>query len=137
MLRHKNITLGNNTKRQAQGHKSWQRGLRSEWVCKVILRCKGWHIIASRYRTPVGEIDIIARRGDTIAFVEVKARPNLLEASEAISWHQRQRLARAAAFFATKRPELSNLTMRFDAMLLTPYRWPKHIPNAWMLEEET
>ncbi len=58
----------------------------------------------------------------------------MLEASEAITWYQRKRLAKAAAFFAAKNPELAGFTMRFDAMLITPFRWPKHIENAWMAE---
>lgn len=87
--------------------------------------------MASRYRSKLGEIDIVAARGKTLAFVEVKARDSQSAASEAITLRQRERLGRAAADFLARHPRYNRHVMRFDAMLVTPWRWPAHIPNAW------
>jgi putative endonuclease len=87
--------------------------------------------MAKRYRSKLGEIDIIAARGKTLAFVEVKARGSRRAASEAITPRQRERLGRAAADFLARHPRYNRHVLRFDAMLVMPWRWPVHVPNAW------
>lgn len=103
----------------------------AEALCRLALRLKGYGIVESRYRSKLGEIDIVAVRGRTLALIEVKARPSRLEAAEAISPHQRGRLTRAAADFLARNPRFNGHITRFDVMLVTPWRWPMHIQNAW------
>ena len=90
--------------------------------------------MARRWRSPAGEIDIIARRGNTIAFVEVKARETTDHAAEAISEMQQQRIATAASVWIGASPAFANFDMRFDAVLVAPGRIPVHIPGAFELD---
>jgi len=100
-------------------------GRRAE-TCAAIVR-----ILDRRVRTPVGEIDIVVRRGAVVAFVEVKARQTRARAVESISRTQRRRIVRAAAHYIAANPRLAVLTQRFDAVLVEPRKWPHHITNAW------
>jgi putative endonuclease len=95
------------------------------------LRLKGYRILARDFRVAVGEIDLIARRGRTLALVEVKARPDLATAQAAIGPRQRRRIARAAASFVQRHPALAECDMRFDVVLLAPRHRPRHLPGAW------
>lgn len=106
-------------------------GQRAETLAAWWLRLKGYRILARDFRTTLGEIDLIARRGDILALVEVKARPSLAEAGEAIGRNQRLRIGRAAIAFLQRHPGLCNLALRFDAVLIVPGRLPRHIPDAW------
>ena len=108
-----------------------QRGLLAEAIAAWFLRAKGYRVLAVRYKTPVGEIDIVARRGRTIAFVEVKARARIADAADAIHWRNQQRVVRAAQHFLQAHPTRADLTIRFDALLLAWYRWPKHLAAAF------
>jgi putative endonuclease len=100
-----------------------------------MLRLKGYTIVARRRRglrgSGVGEVDIIARRGRTVAFVEVKLRAAEDQAAAAVLPRQRRRLTRAAQAFLAERPELSAASVRFDAMLVSPWRLPRHLIDAW------
>ena len=95
------------------------------------MRLKGYSILAIRHKTPVGEIDIVARRGSLIVFVEVKARADLRDAAEALGPRQRQRITRAALAYISRNPRLAELFMRFDVILVKPWAWPQHIADAW------
>ena len=106
-------------------------GLRAETLAAWYLRCKGYRIEAQNLRTPVGEIDIVARRGGTVAVVEVKRRPSDAELGSAVSFAQQRRLVNAAGWLLSARPGLGRLTLRFDVVLVTPRRLPLHLPNAW------
>jgi len=108
-----------------------RRGHRAETLCCWLLRLKGYRILDRRVRTPMGEIDILARRGGVLAVVEVKARPSRAAAAESVSPRQRHRLGRAARWVLAARPGLSALSLRFDAMLVAPWRMPEHLPGAW------
>lgn len=108
-----------------------RRGRRAEAVAAVLLRLKGYRILATRVRTPAGEIDIVARRGGVVAFVEVKARGTADAAAEAIGRRQRRRIARAAAHFIAAHPVYAAETLRFDAILVAPWRPPRHLISAW------
>jgi putative endonuclease len=110
---------------------AWRRGRWSEALCRLALRLKGYRILARGWRCPQGEIDIVARRGGTVAIVEVKARRTLDAAGSALSVHQRRRLEHAAATFVARHPGLTGLPVRFDVMLVTPGRWPRHLADAW------
>lgn len=93
--------------------------------------CKGYRIIARRYRTRLGEIDLIARRGDLVAFVEVKARPSLIEAMEAVGRSAERRIEAAADLWLSRQPDHARLSLRFDLVAIRPWRWPVHVENAW------
>jgi putative endonuclease len=108
-----------------------RRGRRAEFVAICLLRLKGYHLLASRYRTPVGEIDLIVRRGGVVAFVEVKNRATLDEAAEAVAPHGRRRIARAAHLWLARNPAAAELTLRFDAILVAPRRWPRHLAGVF------
>jgi putative endonuclease len=110
---------------------SYKTGLFAEALCRWLLRLKGYRILASRYQSPLGEIDIVACKGGTVAVVEVKARPTEQEAIEAILPRQRQRLQRAALDFLSRHAHLNTHDLRFDMMLVTPKRLPAHIKDAW------
>ncbi|WP_454020325.1 YraN family protein [Azospirillum sp. Marseille-Q6669] len=106
-------------------------GRYAEQLCRLALRLKGYRILESRLRTPMGEIDIVARRGDTLAIVEVKARGDWDTANEVVNARQRGRLARAAHAYLGANPHYAGYVLRFDVMLVTPWSWPRHVPDAW------
>jgi len=106
-------------------------GRHGERVALVLLRLKGYRILAHRFRSPVGEIDIVAARGPVLAFVEVKARATHAAAADAILAAQRQRIARGAEAFIRQRPQYGGHSVRFDAMLVIPWRAPTHVVDAW------
>jgi len=112
-----------------------RRGRLAETICVWHLRLRGWRILARGYRVPSGEIDIIARRGRTVAAIEVKARATLGEAGDALTRRQRRRIARAFEHFLASRPDLATMTLRFDVMLVAPGRLPRHLADAWRLGE--
>ncbi len=109
-------------------------GRRAEFVATLLLRLKGYAILERRFAAGSGgrgEIDIVARRGSVIAFIEVKARADFEHAALAISRRQKDRLVRGAAAYLAKRPRLAHLSPRFDAVLAAPGRWPRHVIDAW------
>lgn len=120
-------------KDRALRHGRW-----AEWAAAMRLRLAGWgilgrHVVSGR-GSGAGEVDIVARRGGVVAFVEVKFRPSLAEAAAAISPRQRARIARAATHFLATRPDLAGCVFRFDAMLVAPWRLPRHLADAWRSE---
>ncbi len=112
-----------------------RRGKAAETLAVLWLRLRLYRILARGSVTGrgsgAGEVDIIAKRGAVVAFVEVKARPSLAEAADCLSPAQRRRIERAAAAFLARRPELAGCGVRFDAMLVAPGRLPRHILDAW------
>lgn len=107
------------------------RGRRGETVAAWYLRLKGYRVLARRYRTPAGEIDLVVRRARCIVFVEVKHRPKLDEAADAVSPTGRRRIARAAALWLSAHPQATGLDQRFDMVLIAPGRWPRHLVSAF------
>jgi putative endonuclease len=103
----------------------------AEAWCRLALRLRGYRVLASRCRTPAGEIDIVAERGAVLAIVEVKARGSLDLALAAVGEPQRRRLMRAALLFVAARPRLAGHAIRFDLMHVRPNAWPRHLENAW------
>jgi putative endonuclease len=108
-----------------------RRGRQAEWLASMRLRLAGYRIIARNVRTPAGEIDLVARRGRHLAFVEVKARAAQGDAAAAIAPRQQARIRRAAEIFLARRPDLATLLCRFDAILVCGWRPPRHIVDAW------
>lgn len=115
----------------ARRRQAWRYGRQAEWTCAWMLRLKGYRILARRHKTPVGEIDLVARRGGTVAFVEVKARAELATAVASVGGTQRRRIVRAATAFLQARPGLAGLDCRFDVMLVRPWHLPVHLSDAW------
>ena len=113
---------------------SHQTGLDAERMCRWALRLKFYRILAERYKTPMGEIDIVAARGKTVIAVEVKARPTQEKAVASFSAQQRARIERALQDFVMRHPRYARADLRFDVMLATPKRWPRHITGAWRAE---
>ena len=107
------------------------RGDRGEWLAAWALRLKGYRILARQYRTKLGEIDIIARRGDLVAIVEVKARPTLTAAMDAVGLTAQRRIEAAADLWLARQKDHARLSMRFDIVAVLPGRWPVHVPDAW------
>jgi putative endonuclease len=111
--------------------KARRHGRFAESLCRWHLRLRGWRILAADWRCPAGEIDILARRRDVLAVIEVKSRPDFASAVAAVLPRQRRRIARAVEAFLATRPELAPLALRFDVMVVGPLRLPRHLPGAW------
>ncbi len=111
--------------------RAYRAGRLAEALCAAILRVKGYRILARGVRLPVGEIDIVARRGSVLAIVEVKRRADRRSAAEAVTERQRRRICRAAEGYLAAHPALAELAVRFDVMLVTPRQLPQHIEDAW------
>ena len=107
------------------------RGRLAEAVAVLLLRLKGYRILARRLRLPAGEIDIVAARGRTVAFIEVKARGSVIAAIESVSPRQRRRLLGAATQYLARDPRHARADLRFDLMLVAPRRLPRHVVDAW------
>ena len=110
---------------------AYRKGHWSERAAAVALMVKGYRIVARRHRTKLGEIDIIARRGDLVAIVEVKARPTLTEAMDAVTPYALRRIESAADLWLSRQPDHARLSMRFDLVAILPRRWPVHVPNIY------
>ena len=105
-------------------------GRRAEALAALWLQLKGWSILARRARTPVGEVDLVARRGRTIAFVEVKARATAEEASRSLDEYRLRRVAAAAEALAPRFARAGDET-RIDAIFIVPGRLPRHMIDIW------
>ena len=117
---------GNRDRRAAEAS-----GRRGERIAAWWLRLKGWHILDKRVRTPAGEVDLVARKGNLIAFVEVKMRATSAELDFAID---ERRLTRVAAAAEVLMPRYAGPgdDIRVDVILLAPGTMPRHIENAWI-----
>lgn len=113
---------------------AYRRGLFGERLASWLLSAKFYRILARRYRTPAGEIDLIARRGRTIVFVEVKHRPTEAEALYAIGSSSRKRITRAADLWLAAHPDAASFNLRFDLVIVVPGRLPRHIPSIFDAE---
>jgi putative endonuclease len=110
---------------------AFRTGISAEAQAAALLMAKGYRILAKRFRTPHGEIDIVARRRNLVAFVEVKARNSLDEAAYAVTPRQQARIIAAAQIWLMAHPEHAEYDLRFDAMLIAPRRLPRHVLSAF------
>jgi putative endonuclease len=110
---------------------AFDRGLSAESRAAMLLVAKGYRIVARRWRSPVGEIDIVARRRNLLVFVEVKARDREDDAAEAVTPRQQRRLIAAAEAWLAVNPADVTRNIRFDVVLVAPKRLPKHLMNAF------
>jgi putative endonuclease len=108
------------------------KGRRGEALAAWYLRLKGWRIVAQRIKTPRGEIDLIARRGKTVAFIEVKWRASAADLDHAIDEYRLRRVAAAAEAVAHRYAKADEV-QRIDVLLLAPGRFPRHMANALLL----
>jgi putative endonuclease len=106
-------------------------GRAAEASAAILLRLKGYRILARRFQGRRGEVDLIARRGAVVIFIEVKRRATVAAAAESISPRQQARITAAAEEFLSQHPRLASLGIRFDAVLVTPGKLPRHMADAW------
>lgn len=108
-----------------------RRGRSAELRAALALMLKGYRILAWRYRAPFGEVDLIARRGDTIAFVEVKARSDVRAGVDAVPFAAQRRIAAAGEHFLARQADIARLSWRNDVVVVRPWRWPVHFTDAF------
>lgn len=106
-----------------------RRGRRAERIAALWLRLKGYRILGERIRTPAGEVDIVARRGRVLAFVEVKARDDDMGASAALEPPRMARVARAANLLLGRYMADCD-GARIDALVVSRGRLPRHIEGV-------
>lgn len=115
----------------ASKKRAYRLGHHAEWLAVLWLMLKGYRLLARRYRTKLGEIDLIVKRGGTVAFVEVKARTSHDAAEDSITVAAERRIRNAADIWLARHPGAEGLTFRFDIVLIAPWRLPKHLANAF------
>lgn len=112
---------------RAKAEKSGRRG---ENLAALYLRACGWRIVGQRVKTPRGEVDLVARRGQVVAFVEVKYRRTVEKRDQSIDHWRLRRVAAAVEAIAHLYAH-NGETVRIDVLMLAPWHWPRHIINAW------
>lgn len=117
--------------RHVKRRRAEKRGHAAEYWAALYLMLKGYRILALRYRTPLGEIDLIARRKDVIAFIEVKARRSENGAVDAVSWQSQRRIRASADLWLARRKDAHLLSLRFDIVAVLPRRLPVHFIDAF------
>ena len=110
---------------------AFRTGLSAESRAAALLMAKGYRILAKRFRTPHGEIDIVTKRRKILALVEVKARASLDEAAFAVTPRQQARIINAAQAWLAAHPEHAEFELRFGAILIAPRRLPRHLLAAF------
>ena len=111
--------------------RSERKGRRAEYFAALALLLKGYRIVSLRYKTAVGEIDLVARKGDLVAFVEVKARRDLAAGVDAVSYPAQRRIAAAGELFISRQKDATRLSWRHDIVVVSPWQWPKHLEDAF------
>jgi len=117
--------------RAATGRASRKRGHVLEYVALIHLMLKGYRILGFRLKTPRGEIDILAQKGQRLAVVEVKSRMTIEAAVESVSAIQQERLWQAGLALQARKPQLARLDLNIDLYTLVPGQWPRHAINAF------
>ncbi|MCA6125312.1 YraN family protein [Bradyrhizobium sp. WSM 1704] len=110
---------------------AFRTGISAESRAAALLIAKGYRILAKRFRTPYGEIDLVARRRNLVIFVEVKARASLDDAAYAVTPRQQQRIINCAQAWLMAHPEHAEFDLRFDAVLIAPKSLPRHLLAAF------
>lgn len=118
---------------RSERRRSNRLGRRAEWTAAVWLLLRGYRLIARGFKVSGGEIDIIARRGAVVAFVEVKARATYEDALLAVTPMKQKRICRASAVWLSRNGWATAHTLRGDVVVATPRRWPRHIEDAFPL----
>ena len=110
---------------------AFRTGLSAESRAAAFLIAKGYRILAKRFRTPHGEIDLVAKKRNLLAFIEVKARASLDDAAYAVTPRQQARIIDAAQGWLAAHPEHAEFELRFDAILIAPRHLPRHLLAAF------
>lgn len=113
-----------------QKKRAYLKGHWGEKIAALYLRLKGYTILKNRFKTPVGEIDLLIRKGKTLVAVEVKSRSTQEAAALALSSFQQKRIEKALLYYLRRYP--SSLDLRFDVVLISSWKWPCHIQGAWV-----
>jgi putative endonuclease len=113
-------------RREAERQGQW-----AERLAELLLRLKGYRILERRFRTPAGEIDLIARRGKRLAFVEVKRRPTEDLALESITPRLRRRVGHAAELWMQRHDRAGQWVPAFDVVIVLPGKWPRHLQDVF------
>ncbi len=108
-----------------------RKGRKGETLAVIFLVLKGYRIIARRYKTKLGEVDIIARRRDVVAMVEVKARATLLEAMDAVDFSSMKRIEAAGDIWLSKQRDYAKINIRYDLIAILPRKWPVHVESLF------
>lgn len=124
------MTVGMAQKAKQKRQKAERTGRRAECLAAALLTLKGFAILARRVKNPAGEIDLVARRGGLLVFVEVKARRRFDDAIEAVGPRNRSRVSAAANMYVSRRPQLAECMRRYDIIAVAGWRL-RHIPDAW------
>jgi putative endonuclease len=111
--------------------KTHDKGLWAEGLASVFLTLRGYRIVARRYKTSHGEIDLIAARGDVLAIIEVKARGTVERALESVDLRTQRRIANATLMFLAEHPEYAGRVIRFDVIAVESPMRIVHLDNAW------
>ena len=109
----------------------YRHGRWAEWLAVALLMMRGYRILGRRQRTPFGEIDVVARRGGRVAFIEVKLRRTLAEAEASLTPRQAERIGRAAECWMNGHRAFQDHEMGMDLVLVVPWAWPRHLRNAF------
>ena len=112
--------------------RSERRGRRAEYIAEISLLFRGFRVVARRFKTKAGEVDLIARRGDLVLMVEVKARRTLTEAMDAVTPTALRRIEAAGDIWTGRQPDYGQLSIRYDLIAVLPHRWPVHVPSIYM-----
>ena len=110
-------------------HKTEFRGYFGEFIATVLLWCKGYRILKHRYKLSGGEIDIIAKRGNKISFIEVKTRKSEEKCQIAITPWQLRRIRNASQFFLKNNPKYLHCDLSYDVIFVVDWHLPQHIEN--------
>ncbi|MFK5980205.1 MAG: YraN family protein [Rhizobiaceae bacterium] len=110
---------------------AYKKGFWAEFIAAWFLRFKGYRILHMRYKTGSGEIDIIAKKRELIAFVEVKARAQVQSAVDAVSYSSQQRISNAADIWLARQHDANVLSLRFDIIAVVPWKIPVHLEDAF------
>lgn len=130
--------------RRGVKQKAYRYGMRAESIAKLYLRCKGYRVLAGRFRNHMGEIDLIASKGNMLIAVEVKARQTLDACEETVPPWKQHKISRAlegllAGHASASHSKIAGLAggrernIRFDVIWIAPWQWPRHIKDAWRL----
>ena len=119
---------GNHT---AKRKSAQRRGIWGEWIAAAYLFFKGYRIIQLRYKTKLGEIDLIARKRDLVAMVEVKVRPTIEQAVDAVTYASQRRISDASDIWHAKQRDAARLSIRYDIIAIRPWKMPVHFKDAF------
>lgn len=115
----------------ASKKKAYRKGFIAEYIAALFLLLKGYKICALRHKTNLGEIDIIARKGDLAVFVEVKARKSIQSGLDAVSHASQSRIKNASDLWLAKQKHANRLSQRYDIIVIAPRQFPAHFLDAF------